>query len=469
MASNEDVALIAHLMRRAGFGVPYDEMDRLVEQGYEATVEELLHPEDQPPTDEHSLFRYHPITETPGGAVGPGQAYWLYHLVNTQRPLQEKMALFWHHLFATGNAKVDNCNHLIEQVRLFRDHGMGSYRELLARLARNPAMIFWLDNNENHKRAPNENWGRELLELFTLGVGSYTEDDVFECSRAFTGWTISAKMPRYPYGRFPWLFEFRPEDHDFSEKSFLGHSGRFNGQDVIDIIVRQPACPTFITRHLYSFFVADEPQVPAWSIDPPRDPEAIAYLSRVFVESDYGITPVLRALFNSDFFKEARFKKVRSPVEVVVGTLRLTRDLQGPDPRLEGIANEPGYMGQSIMDPPSVEGWHTGKEWINSGALVKRINFVADRVGDVGLPGVRSMIRAVANGDKAMTAEAFVDRCLHVMGPLEVGDTTRRELVDQVASGGPVACATDEEIEGFPRRVGRTLALIAATKEYQFG
>ena len=276
-------------------------------------------------------------------------------------------------------------------------------------------------------------------------------------------------MPRYPYGRFPWLFEFRPEDHDFSEKSFLGHSGRFNGEDVIDIIVRQPACPTFITRHLYNFFVADEPQVPAWSIDPPRDPEAIAYLSRVFVESDYGITPVLRALFNSDFFKEARFKKVRSPVEVVVGTLRLTGDLQGPDPRLEGIANEPGYMGQSIMDPPSVEGWHTGKEWINSGALVKRVNFVADRVGDVGLPGVRSMIRAVANGDRAMTAEAFVDRCLHVMGPLEVGETTRRELVDQVASGGPVACATDEEIEGFSRRVGRTLALIAATKEYQFG
>ena len=99
---------------------------------------------------------------------------------------------------------------------------------------------------------------------------------MFEGSRAFTGWTISAKMPRYPYGRFPWLFEFRPEDHDFSEKSFLGHSGRFNGEDVIDIIVRQPACPTFITRHLYNFFVADEPQVPAWSIDPPRDPEAIA-------------------------------------------------------------------------------------------------------------------------------------------------------------------------------------------------
>jgi len=121
------------------------------------------------------------------------------------------MVLFWHHIFATGNSKVDNGNHLLEQAEMFRELGMGSYRELLVRLASNPAMIYWLDNNENHKHAPNENWGRELLELFSLGVGNYTEKDVFECSRAFTGWTIGAKMPRYPYGRHPWTFEYRPD------------------------------------------------------------------------------------------------------------------------------------------------------------------------------------------------------------------------------------------------------------------
>jgi uncharacterized protein (DUF1800 family) len=128
-------------------------------------------------------------------------------MVNTGRPLQEKMTLFWHHVFATGESKLDAPNVMRDQVQMFREYGMGNYRELLVRLARDPAMIHWLDNDENHRDAPNENWGRELLELFPLGVGNYTEKDVFECSRAFTGWTIKAKMPdpmyAYPYGRFP--------------------------------------------------------------------------------------------------------------------------------------------------------------------------------------------------------------------------------------------------------------------------
>ena len=172
MANKEDIALMAHLMRRVGFGATRDEIEERVEKGYEATVEELINYEDQPPVDKYLLYRYHPITELPGGASTPGQGNWLFHMVNTERPLNEKMALFWHHVFATGNSKVDNCNHLVEQIEMFRECGMGNYRELLIKLARNPAMIFWLDNNENHKHAPNENWGRELLELFSMGVGN---------------------------------------------------------------------------------------------------------------------------------------------------------------------------------------------------------------------------------------------------------------------------------------------------------
>ena len=470
MAHKEDISLMAHLMRRAGFGATRDELEELVAQGYEETVEQLVDYESQPPVDEYALYRYHPVSEIPGGAVGPGQANWLYHLLNTKRPLQEKMALFWHHVFATGNSKVDNCNHLLEQVAMFRRYGMGNYKELLVELAKNPAMIYWLDNNENHKKSPNENWGRELLELFSMGVGNYTEKDVYECSRAFTGWTIGAKMPRFPYGRFPWTFEYRPEEHDFSEKTFLGHSGPFDGEDIIDIVVQQPACSRFISRHLYNFFVADEPQVPAWSIEPPRDPEAIECLSETFVESGYEVRPVVRALFNSEFFKEAMYQKVKSPVEVVVGTLRLTQDLQGPDPRLEGMAKVPGYTGQDLLNPPSVEGWHTGKEWINSGSLVKRVNFVADHVSDIGLPGVQSIVARIAssNGD-AMSAEDLVDRCLDEMGPLEVAEGTRSELIDEAESQGPVTWSTAQDRESSSRRVGEMLALIAATREYQFG
>jgi uncharacterized protein (DUF1800 family) len=465
-----DIALMAHLMRRAGFGATRDELERLCKQGYEETVEELLDPESRPETDEYLLLRYHPITDVPGGAVGPGQARWLYHMVMTERPLQEKMAVFWHHVFATANSKVDNCNHLVEQIAMFRDSGMGNYRDLLLKLAKNPAMIYWLDNNENHKHAPNENWGRELLELFSMGVGNYTEKDVYEASRAFTGWTITAKMPRYPYGRFPWHFEFRPEDHDYTDKNFLGYTGPFNGEDIIDIVVRQPACARFVARHLYNFFVADEPQVPAWNIESPRDPAAIQLLMETFVKSNFEMKPVLRVLFNSDFFKEARFQKVKSPVELVVSTLRLTGDMRGPDPRLEATSKEPGYMGQDIMNPPSVEGWHTGKEWINSGSLVARINFVADRVSNVELPGVQDMIKRVAASSRrgAMTAEAFVDKCLDVLGPLEVSDATRKELVAQVESDGPISLGTDDDYARFSRRVGDTFALIAATREYQF-
>ena len=469
MANKEDIALMAHLMRRAGFGASRGELESSVELGYEQTVEQLLRPEQLPATDEYMLYRYHPGSEMAGGASGPGQIHWLYHMVTTKRPLQEKMVLFWHHVFATGNAKVDNCNHLVDQLQMFRDYGMGNYRELLERLAGDPAMIFWLDNNENHKRAPNENWGRELLELFSMGVGNYTEDDVYECSRAFTGWTIGAKIPRFPYGRFPWTFEYRPEDHDDTEKSFLGHSGRFNGEDIIDIIVQQPACQRFISRHLYNFFVADEPQVPAWPIEAPQDREAMETLTQVFVESGYEMTPVLRTLFNSDFFKEATFRKVRNPVEVVVGTLRLTGEVRGADPQLGALAKAPGYMGQDILDPPSVEGWHTGREWINSGALVKRVNFVADRIGDPDLPGVRDIIKRVATNGTELSAEQLVDRCLDLMGPLEVAEETHRELVAHVESDGPVSSASDDDYPALSQRVGETLALIAATREYQFG
>ena len=155
-------------------------------------------------------------------------------------------------------------------------------------------MMFWLDNNQNHGTAVNENWGRELLELFSLGAGNYTETDVRECSRAFTGWTFETKIPRLPYGRFPWKFEYRPEDHDDGEKVFLGHKGQFNGEDILDIIVQQPACGRFICRHLYNFFVADEPQVPAWPIEPPRDQKAIDEMVGVFRDSKFEMKAVLR-------------------------------------------------------------------------------------------------------------------------------------------------------------------------------
>src|SRR5215467_1952588 len=419
MAYQDDIALMAHLMRRAGFGAGRDELEARVAKGYEATVEELLHPETQPAVDVYTLLRYQPASLLPGGQPPMGNVNFMYHLVNTKRPLDEKMALFW------------------------------------------------LDNNQNPGTAVNENWGRELLELFSMGVGAYTEKDVREASRAFTGWTFETKIPRLPYGRFPWKFEYRPEDHDDGEKEFLGHRGRFNGENIIDIVVEQPACARFVCRHLYNFFVADEPQVPAWSIEAPRDQKAIDTLTAAFRQSRFDIRPVLRVLFNSSFFKNARFQHMKSPAEVVVGSLRLVGGYELPRPGYGDLSMQPAYMGQDLLNPPSVEGWHTGPEWINSGSLMARINFVAGLVGDPSLPGVRAIIdRLKTKG--SLSPEQLVDGCLDLLGPVEVSPETRQELVAQAKEWGQTGWASETGAKMADKRVGEMLQLIVATREYQF-
>ena len=477
MTYKANIALVSHLMRRAGFGATRNEADQLVGQSYEATVDQLLNSESQPDIDESLLYRHLPMAEViyapwqlPEECGNLAKLNWLYRVVNTNRPLVEKMTLFWHHVFATGLSKVLAGYQMHKQIALFREHALGNYRDLLVQLAADPAMIFWLDNQENHKRTPNENWGRELLELFSMGVGSYTEDDVKEASRSFTGWTFSGKVGGIQLGAIPWTFEYHPEDHDAKEKSFLGHEGRFNGEDIVDVIVRQPACAKFLARHLYNFFVADEPPVPTWPIEPPRDPSAVMVLAQEIVESDYEMKPVLRTLFNSEFFKEATFKKVKSPVEIVAGTLRLTGDVNWPDPQWLSLATEADQMGQEVLNPPSVEGWHTGKEWINSGAFINRVNFVADRMKNTALPGVKGLVDHIAASEAAtMTPKALVDRCLDLLGTAEVSEETRKELVEQASVEGPISWAADEDRQASSRRVGDVFASIVGTREYQFG
>ena len=462
MPDKEQIALMGHLMRRAGFGAPYEELVARAAKGYEAIVDELLNPEQFDPVDKDMLYRFLPGYE---GALGPplNQAEWVYRMINTQRPLEEKMALFWHQLFATGNSKVDNPPELTQQIAMFREHGMGSFRNLLVELARNPAMIFWLDNNGNHMGAINENWGRELLELFSMGVGNYSEDDIKEASRAFTGWTIGPKIPRNPLGRFYWNFEYRPEDHDDGEKTFLGNTGAFNGEDIIDIVVKQPATARFLARHLYNFFVADEPQVPSWNITPPNDPAAIDAMIATYNETDGDIRSMLRTMFNSDFFKAARYSRVKSPAELVIGTARLAGNYQGPRPGFNQLAFECAYQGQELLNPPSVESWHTGAEWIDGGALVRRVNFAAGLLGNTSLPGVQAIVANLRERG-TITPAQLVEACLELSGPVEVGEATYSELLDQARQDGDLNWNGDDA----ERRVGLMLALIAASRDFQF-
>ena len=471
----QDIALMAHLLRRAGFGATREELERYVAQGYEATVEELLHPEDAPPAlaDEDLIRRYH-VDENSLMLIDSCQTYWLYRMINTRRPLEEKLALFWHGVFATGYTKLNQPKAILNQIDMFRRYGLGSFRTLLLQLSQDPAMLFWLDNKDNHRDAVNENYGREILELFSMGVGNYTEADVRQCSRAFTGWTIrnatlhTARVARdsvWPYGRLDWQFVYRQDDHDDELKTFLGHTGAFDGEEIIDILCRQPATTRFICRHLYNFFVADEPQVPAWPTVPPRNAEAIATLMDAFTTSGYDIRAVLHVLFNSDFFKHATFAKVKSPADMVVSTVRLTGGHRFPAVEDIELALETGYMGQQLLDPPSVEGWHTGSEWINTVTLMARVNFASRQFADVDKPGVRAIIERIRAQGPRLSPAQLVDACLDLMGPLTVAESTRRELMAHATVEGDLDFGADDA--AATARVRDMLQLIVSMREYQ--
>ena len=213
--------------------------------------------------------------------------------------------------------------------------------------------------------------------------------------------------------------------------------------------------------HIYNFFVEDEPQVPAWSVVPPNNPEAVQFLADALVDSDYHMETVLRKLFDSDFFKESQFSRVKNPAEVVVSTLRLVGNSALPGPDILNWTGQIVYMGQDLLNPPSVEGWHSGIEWINSGTLMKRTNFMSEMISDQSRPGVADIINRVSA--VSSQPEEVVAACLDMMGPMEVADKTMDELIDHVSSQGDF----DWESNGVAR-VLELLQLIVATREYQF-
>jgi hypothetical protein len=205
-------------------------------------------------------------------------------------------------------------------------------------------------------------------------------------------------------------------------------------------------------------------QVPAWQNTPPQDPEAIKMLEDEYFRSNYNIRSMLQVLFTADFFKNARFAKIKSPAEAVIGTVRLVGDFTTPKPGLPTIVAEMRYMGQDLANPPTVEGWHTGKEWIDSGTLVERVNFTADQMGNVNLPGIRAIIERLRAEGPTLSAERLVDGCLRLLGHYELPAETYGMLLENIRKGGDLRTDTDD----FAQRVGQALQLIVATQEYLF-
>ena len=462
---------ISHLLRRAGFGATPGEMDRYIEMDYSEVVDELLNAPGTSTMPDDVIFRMFPEYHASLGV--DACANWAYRMVSTDSPLEEKITLFWHGIFATGNDKLNNPLVLLNQIDTFRRNGMGRFDDILLDLSRDPAMLIWLDNQTNHKDSINENYGREILELFSMGVGNYTEDDIKECARAFTGWSVKnaeymalmgQKDSIWPYSRISWHYEYRQNDHDDTEKTFLGEKGKFDGEDIIEIICRQESTARFISRHLYNFFVEDEVQVPSWQDVPPKNPKAIGILTDAYFEHGHDLKKVLKVLFESDFFKESEYRKVKGPEEMVINVLRLSGGFEEPTLSMIQAVEEAGYMGQLLFYPPSVEGWHTGQEWITSGSVLDRVNFSSARLTDLSSPGIRDILNRIGNrcGTNAKP-EYVIQNFLELMGIIEISDATFDLLME-------VCDAKDSTVDttavSFDVTASNILRVIGASKEF---
>ena len=290
--------------------------------------------------------------------------WWANRMLTTRRPLEEKLTLFWHGHFATGQNKVRDYRMMMRQNEMLRARASGSLRELLVGILKDPAMLVYLDNGENVKKHPNENFGRELLELFTMGVGNYTERDVREAARAFTGWTNDVLV-----------FKFEAAQHDEAMKTFLGRTGTFNGEDIIDIILKQPATAEYIAAKVYRYFVKEE-----ISDSVKKD------LGRSFRESGYQMKPLLKRIFLSkDFYSPPSYAtQIKSPVHLVISTYKKMGLHEVPT--VPDFGRMTASLGQSLFDPPNVAGWAGGRTWITPATLLNRGNLFRD----VLFPDVKS-------------------------------------------------------------------------------
>jgi uncharacterized protein (DUF1800 family) len=416
-----DLRKVAHLHRRAGFGATWAELVRDLRDGPERSIDRLLSPA-EPAKAERDL------TDELGRAAAASEdgqrakAWWLYRILYGPDPLAEKLTLFWHGHFATSRQKVRRLALMLRQHETFRRHALGDFRALLAAMVSDPAMLIWLDGRHNRRRACNENFGREFLELFTLGVGRYTEADVRAAARAFTGWVDAPADPKGDY-------RFDPVEFDAGPKTLLGKSGPWGWEDAVRIVLEERASAEFLCGKLYRFLVAEEP-APA--------PELTRPLAEKFRSSKYSVREVVSTILRSrHFFAKSTYRaRVKSPVEYSAGLVRALEEPRA-SVRLLALAAACDRQGQELFAPPSVKGWDGGRAWLDTSATLERSNWAADVVWgnpQLGMEPFDPLAWAervgVARGD---IAGAFLD--LTVQGDLT---DSGRALVLAAARTGDV-------------------------------
>ncbi len=487
----------AHLINRAGFGGPPAEIEKLVDLGPDKAVDSLVDYEKIPdatqnpawakadPSRVDKFLAYKKMGERPSADMTQEQrsaleqkrremikqeqreqqlhilelrGWWLERMAKGPRPLQEKLTLFWHGHFATSAQKVKDAYFMSLQNDTFRTLGSGNWLQLLYAVAKDPAMLFWLDQAQSRKQHPNENFAREVMELFTLGEGHYTEKDVTEAARAMTGWTLNRPDQKY---------EFREFMHDDGEKTVLGKTGNFTGLDVLKSIVEQPQAARFITTKLWKFFASDDPST-----------ELVEAMASNFRSNGNNFKPFLRAMFRcEEFYSHSVIRtQVKSPVQWLVGSVRtLERDLPAPLVSSQLLRN----LGQELFMPPNVKGWDGGLSWITTNNLLNRYNEAAMLVlaeGNIAGDSPNKMMRRVEEYANNLAKKMAVVDVSKILSPEE---RSSKELLIpalekrflQAKLKGKQAQALRDFLDGRgeldDQDIRHTIRLIMSTPEYQ--
>ena len=376
-----------HLLWRTGFGATGQEIDAAFEAGPLATVERLVTKQSE--TSEFAaaeeLLR---TAALQSDNIGDLKAWWLYRCLHSGNPLAEKMTLFWHNHFATANSKVKSVRHMTDQNDQMRRHALGDFGALLQGMAKDVAMLIWLDSNDNRKRAPNENFARELMELFSLGVGAYSEEDIKQAARAFTGWHV--RQDRFWFDRL---------QHDDGVKTVFGRRGAFDGAEIVELCLQQQACPRFLATKLLTSFVVPEP-----------DEAMVERLAQRIRAHEFAFDRVMRDLLASKLFFSAgaRHTIIKSPIDLVIGADRTL----GVSPKLQATIGLLADLGQDLFEPPTVKGWEGGRQWINSATLLTRANFAAELTGGDRFGVMTDIDDLLGEVDRESTVDACVELLL---------------------------------------------------------
>ncbi|MBA2304958.1 MAG: DUF1800 domain-containing protein [Acidobacteria bacterium] len=443
---------VEHLLRRAGFGASQEEVDFYLELGFSGSVRRLVDYEDAP-DDVDSLIGtpgYVAVTAVGGFApattIAHARQRWLFRMVHSQRPLQEKMTLFWHNHFATAYTKIagafnaaegsrymaakpsEDPNGVKGQIEVFRDFALGNFRDLLVAMAKDVAMLVWLDGRTNVRNRPQENFARELMELFTMGVGTFEESDVYAAARVFTGWNLARPGNAY------YTFSYVANQHDTTAKEFTfpiyadggrtiaarsADAGMQDGLDLINAVARHPATGPRLALKLYRYFVSE--------VDSP-DERLINDLSRLYYENNFEMKPVIRHLLLSSQFTApaARYARYSWPVEFVT---RAIKEVGWAGFSVNDTLTPLANMGQQLFEPPDVNGWDLGAGWFSSGAMVARMNFAATLATNQRF-NLRERLRG-----QARTPEALVTLINDRLTPSPFTSDQHRALVDYAGAG----------------------------------